>query len=476
MQIQAPYLVDRAVFDETGKRVHVSIPNSVHIYTYSLRSPYSSVFGSEQPADSVQDDFIPNGNRYFSRDGNVGFRMIDIDSGTVVGRLQGATGATGWVSNFDGSRIATLGGRGNISLFREEESATDNGPMPALAGSSMRLSADGSTLIVGGRTGEMYHARLDQVAGQTGPRLRRLDLPAPALQYAIAPDGTSIVTAQADGTVAISDLPSSTADNTQTTASAAPALANTIEISGHGALLTAMALSPDGGLLATASLDGRLRITNVSLAKFVHGLPFSALPSGPERRPLEAEPLDDSPYALMGEPPASGNGGTRPFVVVYNARTSLGEARDARDRAAAAGFPDGLIYRRQGFFRGVFAFEAAEARDAALPGIQEAFAGAYSRDLGTWCPDAVANENDDFFECAAVLAGRPTAGDGQLRRHPAVLNPAADPASRWCRWRAEFRRRQAAPGSRPAPCPTLCWAPRARAHRPRRCPPASPGW
>ena len=48
---------------------------------------------------------------------------------------------------------------------------------------------------------------------------------------------------------------------------------------------------------------------------------------------------------------------------------SLGQALGARDRAAEAGFPDGLIYRRQGFFRGVFAFATAEARDAALPGI-----------------------------------------------------------------------------------------------------------
>ena len=61
-------------------------------------------------------------------------------------------------------------------------------------------------------------------------------------------------------------------------------VAETIEISGHGAPLTAMALSPDGERLATASLDGRLRITNVAWARFVHGLPFAALPSGPERR------------------------------------------------------------------------------------------------------------------------------------------------------------------------------------------------
>ena len=89
--------------------------------------------------------------------------------------------------------------------------------------------------------------------------------------------------------------------------------------------------------------------------------------------------------------------------MVYNARTSLGEARGARDRAAAAGFPDGLIYRRQGFFRGVFAFATAEARDAALPGIQEVFRGSLQPRPGIWCPDAV--PNDDFLECAAVLAG-----------------------------------------------------------------------
>jgi hypothetical protein len=92
-----------------------------------------------------------------------------------------------------------------------------------------------------------------------------------------------------------------------------------------------------------------------------------------------------------------------PFIVVYNARRSLGQAQGARTRAAEAGFPDGLIYRRQGFFRGVFAFPTAEARDAALPRIQEVFSGAYAREIGSWCPSAVPNDN--FIDCEAVAAG-----------------------------------------------------------------------
>jgi hypothetical protein len=170
-----------------------------------------------------------------------------------------------------------------------------------------------------------------------------------------------------------------------------------------------MALSPDGERLATASLDGRLRITSIAWARLVHRLPLAALPSGPEREKLEPQPLDDSPYALMsgfggnsdfGNSQASGG----PFIVVYNASRSLAEAQRGRDRAAAAGFPDGLIFRRQGFFRGVFSFTTAEARDEAMPRIHQAFSGAYGRELPAWCPRASAVPNENFIDCEAVVA------------------------------------------------------------------------
>jgi WD40 repeat protein len=421
-----PQNLDRLVFDDSGRRLRVSTIDAARIYTYSLRSLRSTIFGPNLLAEAGRDGFIPNGNRVFSRNGDAGFRIIDIDSGATVGTLQAATGATGWVSNLDGSRIATLGGRGNISLFREEESPTASGPMPAMADNALRLSADGRSLVVGGRAGELYLARLDGDAGAAGYRLRRLRLPAPALQYEISPDGASIVTAEADGTVSINNLAfgsssSGTPPDQVQTAGAEPestpvvqapavTVAETVEISGHGAPLTAIALSPDGERLATASLDGRLRITSISWARLIHRLPFAALPSGPESAKLEPQPLDNSPYALMGGQTTSSEfeesqspGG--PFIVVYNASRSLGQAIAARDRAAAAGFPDGLIFRRQGFFRGVFSFATAEASDAALPRIRAVFSGAYARELGSWCPGAARNETFGFLECGSVMAG-----------------------------------------------------------------------
>jgi hypothetical protein len=95
--------------------------------------------------------------------------------------------------------------------------------------------------------------------------------------------------------------------------------------------------------------------------------------------------------------------GEMPFIVVYNTRKSLRQALGAQGRAAAAGFPDGRIYRRRGFFRGVFAFDTLEAREEALPRIREVFSGAYARELGAWCPNAVPQEN--FIDCTDVLAG-----------------------------------------------------------------------
>jgi WD40 repeat protein len=410
-----PQKLGQLAFDQSGKRLRASTIDTLRVYTYSLRNPRSTIYEFGQVADGAPEGFFPNGSRYLKRDGEAGYTIVDLDSGSDVGRLQAAANATGWVSNLDGSRIAMLGGSGNLSVFREMESATANGPMPAIADNAMRLSADGRTLVVGSRNGELSLARLDGDGGEAGYRLRPLSLPRPALQYEVSPDGSSVVTSEADGTVAVSDLTSSSetpANQSQAQgAGREPAdgviAANTVEISGHGAPLTAMALSPDGERLATASIDGRLRITSIAWARLVHSIPLASLPSGPERAKLEPQPLDDSPYALMSGATSSdfgdGEPSGQPFIVVYNARKSLGQAQGARIRAAEAGFPDGQIYRRQGFFRGIFAFATEEARDAALPRIQQAFSGAYARDVRSWCRSALPQQ--DFIDCDAVVAG-----------------------------------------------------------------------
>jgi WD40 repeat protein len=402
--LDGPQNLGRLAFDESGKRLRASTTDTLRIYTYSLRNARSTTYDSGALADAGREGFLPNGNRYFMRNGNAGFRILDIDSGAEVGTLQAATGATGWVSSLDGSRIATLGGRGNISLFREEESPTANGPMPVMADNALRLSADGGTLAVGGRDGKLYLARLDGDSGGVGYRLRPLPLPGPALQYEISPDGAAIITAAADGTVSVYDLTTLSvtlqggpADQAEPIATTGPTITETVEISGHGAPLTAMALSPDGERLATASLDGRLRVTSIAWAKFMQNFPFAALPSGPEPTKLEPQPLDDSPYALMSMEGGNGAASDDPAIIVYNAMTSLSQALTARDEASAAGFPGGQIYRRQGFFRGVFEFATEENRDLALQRVQRAFPGAYARDLLSWCGYPTPKEN--FIDC-----------------------------------------------------------------------------
>lgn len=397
--LDGPQNLGRLAFDGSGKRLRASTTDTLRIHTYSLRNARRTTYDSGSPADAGREGFLPNGDRYLRR-GEAGYRIIDIDSGAEVGALEAAANATGWVSSLDGSRIATLGGRGNISLFREEESPTANGPMPAMADNALRLSADGRALLVGDRGGELYLARLDGDAGEAGYRLRRLTLQDPALQYEISPDGASIVTAAADGAVAINDLTTLSggqADQPEPVSTAGPTVAETVEISGHGAPLTAMALSADGERLATASIDGRLRVTSIAWTRFMHGFPLAALPSGPEGTRLEPQPLDDSPYALMGLGGGNGAASDDRAIIVYNALTSLSQAFVARDQASAAGFPGGQIYRRQGFFRGVFEFATAENRDLALQRVQRAFPGAYARDLVAWCSYPAPKE--DFIDC-----------------------------------------------------------------------------
>jgi hypothetical protein len=74
-------------------------------------------------------------------------------------------------------------------------------------------------------------------------------------------------------------------------AASAPQIAATF--SGHGAQFTHLAPSPDDGYLAAASLDGRVRIHNLSHARFLQTLPFADLPTGP--------PCASTPRVVLGE-------------------------------------------------------------------------------------------------------------------------------------------------------------------------------
>ena len=78
--------------------------------------------------------------------------------------------------------------RQHLAFPRRGLRRRDNGPMPAMTDNAMRLSADGRTLIVGGRTRRtLPRAARPRSPAKPDTGLRRLDLPAPALQYEISP-------------------------------------------------------------------------------------------------------------------------------------------------------------------------------------------------------------------------------------------------------------------------------------------------
>jgi hypothetical protein len=292
------------------------------------------------------------------------------------------------------SRIALLDNAGTLSLFREEESAEIPGPMPAIA--RMHLSADGLTLIAVTRTGSVFCARLDQGGAA---RLRPLSIEGTVVDVDLAPAGDFLAAARADGTVAVAEISSLLPDSQADTAAA------TI-LTGHGAPLTAMSLSPDGELLATASVDGRLRLTNLAVARIVAALPLADLPSGPAAGGLQPQPLDSSPY---DPPPAEPAEAGEQFGVIHGSYRDLERAESARERAVAAGFADARIYLRQGWFRNVVPFPSEDARDAAMTAIRvlsNEAVNAYARDLTSWCPDAV--EGNGVFECAAPPVAPPS--------------------------------------------------------------------
>lgn len=92
----------------------------------------------------------------------------------------------------------------------------------------------------------------------------------PAIAAVLTPDGKNAVIAGEDGLIRLVAIDEPGKHRLRAT------------IRGHGDVLTHLAVSPDGRYLASASLDGRLRVTDLVAAADWDGWPLFELPAEPE--------------------------------------------------------------------------------------------------------------------------------------------------------------------------------------------------
>lgn len=187
--------------------------------------------------------------------------VVDVEHGTTLFSTSEPSMRTVRVSR-DASRIAILSAAGDITVLGEQVDDTKTGPMPPLAMDGLRLSADGSTLLLREPDGQLHIADLTKI--QDGrARLDPAITEANAMRAELSPNGASVIVGEADGTIDLVDLASG----------------EETPIIGHGDVIQAMAISSDGAYVASASLDGRLRITNLARARRIAALPLAWLSS-----------------------------------------------------------------------------------------------------------------------------------------------------------------------------------------------------
>lgn len=203
-----------------------------------------------------------------SGDAGLVINIIDTPTGMTVGAVSAGLKAFSYLGVSDDGRRVVVMTVDEVTVWARTDGPEEAVLAPTLpvAADGLRLSADGSTLLLREPSGVLHVARL---VGDDALRLKTVPLPSPALEAELTADGSQIVAGGADAVIRV--VPT----NASATADAG------FEVLGHGEIIHQMAISPDGQYLASASIDGRVRITDLERARWIASLPLAWLPSHP---------------------------------------------------------------------------------------------------------------------------------------------------------------------------------------------------
>jgi hypothetical protein len=226
--------------------------------------------------------------------------------------------ASAMVVDRAGDTLALHGQDSSLSVWRRQTPSsgldlreTDSNPMPIPDADGLSLSADGSTVLLREADGKLHIAPLGSDTMLVRPYMRPFPLDIRAVDAAIDSNGSTAFVALPNGDLEAVELNWVVTDRDPTIGKGGeplpeamtrdPQVTRTFILPGHGAMVDHIAASPDGAWLASASIDGRLRITNVERARQIAGLPLASLVAGPETAAIQPETLFDSPYAFLDE-------------------------------------------------------------------------------------------------------------------------------------------------------------------------------
>ncbi|OEO33124.1 hypothetical protein VW23_008150 [Devosia insulae DS-56] len=259
------------------------------VSTYGIRlrqvSTMRNIAVSEQLSEGK---LTANGQRVVARRGADELVVYDTTTRTELGSIV-SPGFTTWAASPDASIIAVTSAGGGIDIYVEQPDNTVVVPPPRLAKDGLKLSADGSTLLVRDIDGKLHVWSLHDQA-EALPLATNLAPDLTAIAAELAPDGSFVVVADSAGGIYLIDLPG----------------LHRIGIAGHGSLVQRMLLSADGRLLASASLDGVVQITDLPRARQIGAVPLVTTPIG--RRPDRLQPT------LLADQPGSIDPGVQQFL------------------------------------------------------------------------------------------------------------------------------------------------------------------
>lgn len=180
-----------------------------------------------------------------------GVTVWDVSASTVVKRLPQPPGIRSLAASPDGKLLATLDHRGNVTVVDWVSDRTITNlmvPLSRLGGAGLvAFSIDGGRLVIAGECGRTR--LLDLPTGATV--FLPTQLGASVTELAFSPEGDLLATGYGygKGTIDLWDARSGAPRG---------------QLTNHTGSVIALAFTPDGGRLASASEDGTLRLWNVT--------------------------------------------------------------------------------------------------------------------------------------------------------------------------------------------------------------------